>query len=241
MLITTRGIVFQTLPYSDSTVIAKIYTENFGLRSYLINAAHSKKSGTKARLLQPLSLIEISAYEKEKKTLNRVKEIRNELPLNSCLSRPEKMALIFFINDILRHSVKEEEKNPLLFEFLHSSIQVLELEERNVANFHISFLIQLSRYMGIFPSGNYSPFCRFFDLETGCFAPKQPAHPNFFNPECSELLFRFCQSGFRESPEIPLGGAQRQELVDGLITYYRIHLDPFGDIESHLILREVMK
>ena len=111
MIASTRGIVLHTTPYSDSTVIARIYTEEFGMRSYLVNRAHGKRSGTKARLLQPLFLVELVVYEKERSQLQRVKEIRAEVHYrnNQDINRS---SILLFLDEVMCHVVKEEEKNP---------------------------------------------------------------------------------------------------------------------------------
>ena len=76
MLIATRGIVFRTIKYSESSIIADIYTEARGLQSYYINGIRSEKAKLKAGLFQPMSLLEIVAYAREDKSLNRIREAR---------------------------------------------------------------------------------------------------------------------------------------------------------------------
>ena len=49
MLATTEGIVLHTIKYGESSVIATIYTRDFGRQSYLVNAAHGKHSKNKAK------------------------------------------------------------------------------------------------------------------------------------------------------------------------------------------------
>ena len=239
MIASTRGIVLHTTPYSDSTVIAKIYTEEFGLRSYLVNAAHSKRSGTKSRLLQPLSLVELVVYEKERSQLQRVKEIRTEIHFSNAqdISRT---SILLFLDEVLCHVIREEEKNPLLFEFLHSSIQILDLLPGSTANFHLSFLVQLSKYLGFFPQGNYTSFCPLFDLKAGEFIPERPIHPNYLEARLSERLFQLMQVSYDDSSTLSLTAVERKELLKALLYYYSTHIDSFPALKSHLVLEEVL-
>ena len=47
MLHKTRGIVFKTTDYGESSVIVQIFTEKFGLQSYIINAVKKPKAKNK--------------------------------------------------------------------------------------------------------------------------------------------------------------------------------------------------
>ena len=69
MIHKTRGIVLRTVDYSDTSLIAKIYTEQFGIQSYLIKGAKRKRASIKANLFQPLALLELEVYKKEKQQL----------------------------------------------------------------------------------------------------------------------------------------------------------------------------
>jgi len=234
MIASTRGIVFHTIPYSDSTVIAKIYTEEFGLRSYLVNAAHSKRSATKARLLQPLSLVDLVVYEKERSQLQRVREIRTEVHYQNA-HRIEHGSILLFLDEVLCHVIKEEEKNPLLFEFLHSSLQILDLTRRSSANFHLAFLLQLSKYLGFFPRGNFSEFCPWFDLPA-----EQPLHPNFLDKRLSDLFCQLMLSSYDENALLPIASGERRALLKNLLFYYSAHMDTFPALKSRAVLEEVL-
>jgi DNA repair protein RecO (recombination protein O) len=240
MLANTRGIVFHTIKYSDSTLIAKVYTEEFGLRSYLVNAAHSKRSGTKGRLLQPLALIEMSVYEKERQQLLRVKEIKSEVPFLHIPDDPAKRSIVLFLNEVLFRCIREEEKNPLLFGFIHSSLQLLDLDPSGCANFHLTFLAQLTRYLGFFPKGNYSEFCPYFDLRSGVFHSERPNHADYLQRPLSEYFFTLMNADFTNAGEIKLSHQERKDLLAYMLLYYRTHMEQFGELSSHKVLEEVM-
>lgn len=240
MLATTRGIVFHTIKYSDSTLIAKVYTEAFGLRSYLINAAHSKRSGTKGRLLQPLALVEMSVYEKERQQLLRVKEIKNEVPFVNIPNDPARRSVLLFLNEVLFKCIREEEKNPLLFGFIHNALQILDIDPSNCSNFHLSFLMQLTRYLGFYPKGNYSEFCPYFDLRSGEFQAERPAHTDYLQNPLSEHFFNLMNLDFSNASELKLSHSERKDLLSYSLLYFRTHLESFGELSSHKVLEEVM-
>jgi DNA repair protein RecO (recombination protein O) len=239
VLHTTRGIVLQTFSYTDSSIIAKIYTELFGLQSYLVNAAHSKRSGTKANLLQPLSLIECVVYKKEKKQLQRMKEIKCEYPYTSIPFDVSKRSIALFLDEILYKSIHGEEQDPGLFEFIHSSLLVLDLLNESCANFHLYFMIRLSRYLGFYPSGNFSNEEKYFDLQDGVFKSFEPSHPLYLTPLQSELLSTLMSSSYENIASLKISLAERKSFLEKLITYYELHLDSMRGIKSHKVLEEI--
>src|SRR3990172_7140574 len=122
MIYKTRGIVLHHIKYSETSVIAKIYTELFGLQSYLINGVRSQKAKVKANLLQPLSLVDMIVYHKEKKGLQRIRDVSGNPPLSSIPYDFPKSSVALFIAEILYKSIREEEANTNMFEFIFHSI-----------------------------------------------------------------------------------------------------------------------
>ncbi|PIZ05346.1 MAG: DNA repair protein RecO, partial [Flavobacteriales bacterium CG_4_10_14_0_8_um_filter_32_5] len=127
MLHTTKGIVIHQFKYGEKSVIAKIYTEKFGLQSYIINGVRSKKSTNKFAYLQPLSLVEINAYHKENKGLQHLKSIKLDIPFQYIPFDVYKGSIAFFVAEVIYKTIKEEEANSELFDFLYNSVQVLDV------------------------------------------------------------------------------------------------------------------
>ncbi|MCH7535011.1 MAG: DNA repair protein RecO, partial [Bacteroidetes bacterium] len=166
MLYNTKGLVIKYIKYSETSIIATIYTEIFGMQSYFLNGVRSKKSKIKINALQPLSCLDLVVYHKENKNLNRIKELILH-PYQSIPNNVYKTSMVFFIAEIIQKSVKEEEHNIDLFEFLESSIKLLDLQESNFSNFHLLFLIKLSRFLGFYPQGVFSEKSKYFDMQNG--------------------------------------------------------------------------
>jgi DNA repair protein RecO (recombination protein O) len=239
MLHTTRGIVFQTFSYTDTSVIAKIYTELFGLQSYLVSGAHSKRSGTKANLLQPLTLLECVVYKKEKKQLQRIKEIKCEHPFVSIPYDISKSAIALFLDELLYRSIREEQPDQALFEFIHSSLCMLDLRTESCANVHLYFMVQLSRYLGFYPAGNFSEEEAFFDLQEGLFKDSEPVHPLFLVPAQGRMLHALMNCTYGNLAALRITHLERKQLLEKLILYYELHLEALKGIRSHKVLEEI--
>ena len=55
----SKGIVLSALKYGESGRIVRIYTEEFGLLSFLVNSVGSKRGVVRSSMLLPLSLVEL--------------------------------------------------------------------------------------------------------------------------------------------------------------------------------------
>ncbi len=240
MLSTTKGIVLSHLNYSETSVIAKIYTENYGLQSYIIKGIRKSKSKTKLSLLEHLSLIEIVAYHKENSPgIRIVKEIKSVYRFQSIPYDIGKSSIALFINEILYKSLHEEEKNPALFEFLYHSIQMLDVTPERYADFHLLFMVQYSKYLGFFPRNNYDAKNRFFNLTEGVFQSVQPINAEYLEYPLSEVIFKMLNTSFEDITVLNLNKTNRSILLDKMILFYRLHHSGFNKINSHLVLQEV--
>jgi len=238
MLFSTRGILFHKINYSESSVIAKIYTENFGLRTYLIRGAKKPKYG-KQRYLQPLALLDLEVYEKEKSDIQNIKEIRFEKIYNSLTSDIVKSSLLLFINELLYKAIREEEPNPGLFQFIRDGLILLD-ESEVYLNFHLYFTTQLTKFLGFFPKNNYSENRTFFHLEEGEFQPKSTTDELQLNPGLGKDLSKILEVPLKDHARLQLSSQQRISLLAALIRFYELHLPGFRNIKSHQILREVL-
>ena len=239
MIYKTRGIVLRTVDYSDSSLIAKIYTEQFGIQSYLIKGAKRKKASIKSNLFQPLALLELEVYKKEKQQLQSLKEVGAEVHFTSIPNNQAKTSILFFLNEILLKCLQEEEENSELFLFLHETIQTLDSVEKFFSNLHLIFLIRFSRFLGFFPQGNYSDANSIFDLREGVFVSREPMHPDFLTKENSAFISKLIFSNYYSMETFTLSGKERKILLDILLRYYELHLSNMGNVTSHKILEQV--
>lgn len=239
MLHKTRGIVFHVTDYSESSVVAKIYTELFGLQSYLINSVRKKSPKVKPTVLQPLALVELVVYHKERSGLQRLSEVRNNPALKSIPFDVRKSSNILFMNEVLLKSVKEEEANRSLFGFIFNSIQLLDMQELFHSDFHLVFLIQLTKYLGFYPQENFSESTSVFNLQEGIFQEEIPILPAFMIHPLSEYFYLLMKSSLNYSDELKIPIQYKRQLIEKILEYYQLHISGFGNIKSHKVLEEV--
>ena len=240
MNVSTKGIVLHRTKYTDSSFIVKIFTERLGLQTYLVQGANRKSAKIKSNLLQPFTLLDLEVYQREKKDIQRIKELRLDHPFESIPFDQSKNAIALFLTEILYKTVKEEAPNPELFQFLDTAIRWLDLSENPCANFHLWFLVQLSGFFGFFPQGTPSETIPRFDLREGCFCENIPHHQLFLDRPYSFYLYRLLGTKIAAISDLRMSGNDRKILLNGLVDYFRIHLDQLKEIRSHQVLETVL-
>jgi len=239
MISTTRAIVLKTVKYSESSVIVKMYTELFGLKSFLIRGVRKKHAKVSANLLQPLSLTEVVFVNKEKDQLHIPKELSSWYQFTTLPFDVVKTSQAIFINELIYRSVREEETNPEFFKFLANSIILVDQVQAAQGNLHIAFALHLTRYLGFFPLGSYAPQTPYFLLKEGVFAKFKPADDFFLNQQDSELFDKFLKTTLEDSGNIKISSETRKKLLGEIIMYYQLHHIGFGEIKSLEVLSQL--
>lgn len=227
----TRAIVFRATKYSENSLVVKLYTEAYGLKSYLISSVHGKKS--KAALFLPMNLLELVANHAEKSKLIRPREVRLLENLQQVYADITKQSILLFINEITYKSIKEEEPNEKLFHFLLLKIMQLEHETIGIANFHLQFMIEISKLLGFYPQGNYNEKTPYFDLQEGIFTSTSS---NYTIDDGSSKALGACILGEYQQLK---SKDSRNNLLEKLILYFSLHIEGFNKINSFAILKSL--
>lgn len=240
MLQKTRGIVLHSLRYGENAVITTIYTEAFGRMSFIMQGIHGKKSAVKGNLLKQFFLLEMEVDYKHGRELQRVKEIKNLFPFGSIPFSVVKSTQTMFLAELLHKVLREEEARPELFEFLFRSIQILDLMEEGVSNYHLLFLLQLTRYMGFAPTNNYSETNQVFDMIAGKFAESAPSHQWFMKYPDSAQLARLIGMGYQDASGFRPESQLRALLLDFILEYYGLQIGNKLVLKSLPVIQEVL-
>lgn len=240
MLYKTRGIVLKTTLYSESSVIVQIFTEKFGIQSYMINGVKKPRAKISMNMLQPLHLVEMVVYHKTNTSIQRLNELRPSPVFRSIPYDIIKSTMVIFLNEVLYKSIRQQMADEHLFEFIYSAVCWFdECSEVNV-NFHLTFLLKLSRFLGFAPSIVAKNDDLYFDLQEGAFKSRLPVHPHFLKKKEAELFISMYTFPFEKIYEIKADNKTRRLILDKILTYYTLHTASFGEIRSHQVLEEVL-
>ena len=239
MQIKTRGLVLSFLKYRETSIIARIYTEQRGIQSYLVNGVRKAKPPGRIALFQPLTLLELVAYiPRQGSGLTRLSEFRCAEPYRSLPYDVRKSSVALFLSEVLGKSVREEEENPALFRFLHDSILAFDEQSVGTENFALLFLLHLANCLG-------------FGAENGAEITDQVAlagptpSGSAYGSGPATLRLREFEHYFDELLQTPAvssipSGVVRRELLAVLIRYYQLHVEGMTEIKSLDILSEVL-
>ncbi|MFD2246310.1 DNA repair protein RecO [Pontibacter ruber] len=235
MLVKTRGIVLNYMKFRETSIITKIYTEQLGLQSYIVNSVRKKGPGSRMALFQPFTLLDMVVYTSHRGGLTRMSEYKIAYPFATIPFDIRKSSMLLFLSEIVARTVKEEEENPALFHFLYNAMIEFDEQEEHFENFHLMFLLHLSHHLGFGPSSGTEI------VEQVAFSPNAQAltsAPPVLTLQAYEVYF----DQLLRTPEqanIP-NGKIRRELLGILIRYYQLHVDHLGEIKSLAILSEVL-
>ena len=239
MIFNTRAIVLNHLRYGDASLIVHLYTERMGRQVVFVKGAFSKKSAIRAALFQPLHLVETDLHHRANRQMQRVSNIQMYCPFQSIPFDPVKSCIAMFIAEILYKTLREEEANPVLFDFLFHTIQTLDLNDQGTANFHLVFLVHYSRYLGFYPNTEQASDHTWFDSQKGSFVPIPTAASPI--PEFKHLLTQLFGMSFNHLDSLQINHQQRNYLTEYLLGYYSTHVANFGKLKSYPVLRNVFQ
>ena len=233
------GIVLNTLKYNDKKNIVNIYTQQNGRMSFLVPATRSKKLAVSSVLFQPFSLVEFEAEIRTKSTLHLIKEAKMWYVFHSLPYDPFKSSIALFLSEFLLKALKEEGQNEPLYAYLVTSVQWLDECTSSFANFHLVFLMRLSRFVGLYPNmDDFEEGC-YFDMLNACFSLSQPYHGMYLKADDASKLYQLMRMRYETMHVFLMNRMERARCLDIIINYYRLHLPDFPDLKSLDVLREL--
>lgn len=236
----TKGIVFRTLKYSESSIIADIYTLDKGLKSYILSGVRSGKTGGKSTILRPLNILALIAYESGNDKLSRIKEISLDKHYQKINFDIITSSMALFMLEVCRNALTEKEANETLFEFIENWLYFLDETEVYSPCYHILFMVELSGHLGFGPMPNYTLDVPVFDLLEGSFCNLAVDHRYFIEADRAKFIYDLCRMNRDQINLWQPSKMHRDLLVEDMILYFRLHLPGFKELKSLAVLRQVL-
>ena len=235
----TRAVVLRTVRYGDSGLVVDMLTEQMGRISFMVKLPRSSKSRIHKQLFMPLSLVEVDFDFRPKASLQRLRDIRMDIPLPGLAMHPHKLALGMFLAEFLCHATRDENDNQPLFQFVAFSLEWLDGVEKGFANFHLVFMIRLSRFIGFFPNTDGAEEGGYFDLLGACFTPVPPLHGHFLTPDEASKISLLMRLNYKTMHLCAMTREERNRCTEVIVEYYRLHVPGFPALRSLDVLRQL--
>ena len=244
MIDKTKGIVLRTVKYGETSVIVAIFTELFGLQSYLVNGVRtsSKKGSSKASQFQPASILDLVVYHNELKNLQRLKEFKWHYLYKHIFFNVLKNSVVLFMVELLHKCLKQPESNPDLYHFMEDAlINLDDAEETVVGNYPLFFALHIASFFGLRIQDNYSEQRSFLDLQEGTFTSERPRHPHFLEGEYSYISSQILKTMQpHELQQLKLNKDKRRILLHAYQNFFGLHIQEFNTMKTLPVLQALM-
>lgn len=221
MIYKTKGIVFRFTRYGETSIIVTIFTELFGLQSYIVNGVRSKTSKNRIALYQPLTLLNLVVYHREGANIERIRELSLLHPYRTLTSDIRKSTLAIFLTELMNKTIREESHAAEMFEFIAGSLITLDERETRYESFHLVFMIKLAGKLGFGVQHVHEILGR------------QTA-----DPALEEILQALLTADY--DTHVPMDNHQRRAVLELLLRFYHEHIEQLGEIKSVQILKEIL-
>ena len=241
MLTKTQAIVLHSLKYGESRLIVDMFTRTFGRQSFIVSIPKTPKSKIKKQFFQPLTLLEIETDIRPKLQLQKLNDVRLLTPFASIPFEPDKLAISLFVAEFLYYALRSEQRNELLYDYLENSIMWLDGQQSSFANFHLVFLLRLTRFLGFYPNLDDYEDGDYFDLRESEFMRQPPVHRDFLHPEEAQKVQLMMRMDFATMHLFRMSHDDRNRLLEVSIKYYRLHLPDFPEMKSIEVLQALYR
>lgn len=247
MIETVQGIVIKTVKFSDTKLVVDMFTLGHGRQSFVTTITHPRKGRSQMAFWSPLSMVEFQAdMRPASSALPKPKDVRLYYNYFDVCLNPLKSTVALFLAEFLSAALKEEGANVPLYRYLETSFQFFDQMDSSasIANFHLVFLLRLSRFLGILPNleldtsmaGGRMPL---FDLVSSTYIYGYPSHGHYLEPEEACVLPLLFRLNFSTMHLLRLTRAQRMRCLELINLYYRLHIPYFPELKSIDVLHEI--
>lgn len=218
----TKGIVFNFIKYKETSIICRIFTEKFGIRSYMVRGVRKKKSTL--AFYQPFTQLDLLVTEQENRDIQQIREVKVSFSYTEIPYQIKKTSIALFLAEVLYKSIREESEQTELFRFLEHSLITFDALQVQPENFHLQFLLKLPTYLG-FGLDSVEPFF------------EQTGHLALPSSDAEALVRDLLESDYGSS--FKLNGQIRRQLLGNILRFYSLHLESFGRIRSLEVLQHL--
>lgn len=239
MIHRTEAIILGLLKYGETSLIVYAYTEKFGRQAYMIKGGRSKRSRTKVNLFQPLFLLDMNVSHREGKNLQMIKEAQFSKLAPHLNFEVYKNPLVLFLAEVLSKVLKEEEGDSQLFSFLSNHVSYLIQVDDIPKAYHLSFLINLTRFLGFYPNDNWSEENPFFDLDNAVFTRLENRHAHCLDTKISYLLHLVLQTQLSDLATLDMSSEGLKALLRAILNFYALHSHSFTKLKSLSVFEDL--
>ena len=239
MILKSKAIVLRSLKFGEASLIIDMFTEQEGRISFITRIPKTAKGKIKKQYFQPLTLLELEFDYRPRTSLQHIKEVRLLYPYASIPFDPIKSAILLFLSEFLYYVTRGEQQNAHLYSYICASMEWLDEAEHDYANFHLVFMMRLSRFIGFFPNLDAYQAGACFDLRNATFTASAPLHSDYLLPADAAGINQLIRMDYENMHLYRLSRHDRNRISDIVLHYYRIHVPDMPELKSFQVMREL--
>ncbi len=239
MLQKSKAIVLHTIKFGDSSLIIDVLTEEEGRLTFITRLPKTAKGKIKKQYFQPMTLLDLVYDFRPQANMQHIKDVRIDVPFSTIPFNPIKSSILLFLAEFLLYATRSEQSNRSLYLFIAKSIEWLDNAETDYANFHLAFMLHLSKFIGFYPNLGDATQCSFFDLRNAEFTATIPLHTDYLKPTEAGLLLKLFRMDYESMHLFRFSRAERNRITDIILRYYALHIPNMPEINSFQVLQEL--
>jgi DNA repair protein RecO (recombination protein O) len=240
----TKGIVLRTIQYGETSIITSVYTELFGLQSYIVKGVRQpgKKVGSKQAYFQPAAMLEMEVYHNHLKNLQFIKEYKWSYLYHRVFFDVVRNAIAQFMIELVHQTVKQPEANPELFYLLEGSLLHADKgSDPAAANLPLYFIIRLAAGSGFQLQGSFSKETPALELKEGMYIYSEASHRDIVTGSSVEIISKLQHTqSYNGLENITLNQSTRRQILDVLLHYASLHLTDLKELKSLAVMQQVL-
>ena len=234
MLIATKAIVLKSFKFQESSLIVKMFTESNGVQTFMVKGVRSVRANGKAAMFQSGMILDIIMYYQEHKSFKTLKEYKASYVYSTALYDIRKSSVLMFLLEVLEQCIHADHEDDQLFMFISNALINFDKEDFD-PDFHIYFLLELMKHLGIYPSGRYGASTPYFDIREGEFVAFQENRPFILAQDDAGLFAKVALDQGELSNR-----NERKKVLEIIIEYFTFHIEQFKGVKSLKVLETVL-
>jgi len=241
----SKAVVLRTVKYGESSLIVTMFTELFGLQSYMVKGVRSggKSAAGKISFFQPAAILDAEIYHNPVKHLQYIREYQWAYIYKELYFDVLKNAVATYIVEMVLHTIREEEPSQELFDSIENALQYIDQHtDPQILNIPLVFSLQLASFLGFRFQGHYSAQTPILDLQEGRYIQQQPQHGFILEGETARINSQLMYiNDIHQAKDVQISNINRRTLLKCYQQFFSLHLENYREAKSYQILRTVLQ
>ena len=238
-MINVMAIVLRAFMFNDSKMMVDVLSREKGRLSCVVSVGTSRGRKGRRQLFQPLSLLDLVLDDGSVNKLSVIKEVSIHRAYVSIPFHPSKLAMSMFIAEFVSNITRAGQDTGLLYDYVYNSLMWLDGVAADFSNFHLVFMIRLTRFVGVYPNLDEYADGSFFDMNNGCFVRYATNRREFLNAGESKIMYLLMRMNYDNMHVFKFSHVERNRCLDVILDYYKLHVPGFADMKSLPVLRDL--